>query len=1091
MSLASMKDVAGYVSRDNLAALLAPLPREDVDLGHYTFLPYVRSGIAAGLTDPWDWTSSSRGGVEVTLPVVDATGASHPVPTQKLSVLGPGDVAGFDIAQVVRTHPTAGDRNASNDDLVAVDLDRPDLPWMFTPAGPKNGQLMPWLQLVVVPDTGTQLQPGRAGALDRLVTTSEQLHPLDAAWAYAHAQLIGPPAAGSLQQRLSDANAPLNCSRLLSPRRLEPQTAYVAAVVPTFLAGRQAGLGLEPGPTLERAWHDGEGEVTLPVYYSFSFATGERGDFEYLAHELVGVPAPYSVGYRWLDTSSPAPGLEEPDLEATGRVQVVAGPLVSPAKGPAAGELPRPDEASQAWSDSRTAELASRLGEGPPDDPRVAPPLYAGSHLARTTTDGAPDWFRDVNLVAKDRVVAGLGARVVQMDQEKLMAAAWQQVRGVDAANRALRLAQLARQLGASLHARHLSELDASALLGVTRAVHTRLLEAPERTLALTVRGSALPEAVASVAWRRFVRPAARLTRLPETDPASRQQMLASLVAGSGTVARDWRYDYVAPDAVTRVSDVALALVPDAVAATLPNGWADTLRTSLPAGPALPDLLAAPDLLSGVDLAAVSNQVARTIASQLLARSLAAAPAAGDERDPARLLVAASQAAVVTRLLSAAAQVTDVVVLPEEVAKRLALPLFQRHAGRPLPVKTSDLSAYVERIRQACEKAGLSAEFGAHADRSEQLGVALETAFDAGRFVEALGGIGRALVARGGLVDIERDPLQIAQHRLLAELHPAVTVTARVTGRLSGVTSALPSWLRPGWFTGGLVEPIMAAPHFHLPMALRLYAYDKEWLMPGAAALKPHQAVSLLETNNVFVEAFMLGLNTEMANELLWRGYPTDRRGTYFSSFWRRVDDLRSEIHRFGDGQLGDHVDPALGDKIVLFVRGDLVRRYPALVAHAMIQVDLDEHGVPSFEAPTAAAAIETLFQVPLAPDVLLVGFDLTPERVNGAENIWFTLSENPTEPRFGLDEPRPAADPDPPEPLPHAARNSLDWADPALSGGLFLLPDTWLPGRVDPALASYATDAARFAHIVFQLPSRAAYRGRDLIASVQAAAHD
>ena len=477
-----MKDLAGYVSKESLAALRAPVPRENVDLGHYTFLPYVRSGIAAGLIEPWDWTSSSRGTVEVSLPVVDAAGTSHPVPTQKLSVLGPGDVAKFDVAQVVRTHPTAGDRNASNDDLVAVDLDRPDLPWMFTPAGPKNGQLMPWLQLVVVPDTRAQLQPGRGGALDRLVTTSDQLHPLDAAWAYAHAQVIGPPGAGSFQQRLADSNAPLNCSRLLSPRRLDPQTAYVAAVVPTFLAGRQAGLGLEPGPTLERAWHDGEGEVTLPVYFSFTFSTGERGDFEYLAHELVGVPAPYSVGYRWVDTSSPAPGLEEADPDATGRVQVIAGPLVSPATGPGPGELPRPDEASQQWSGARTTELAGRLGEGPPDDPRVAPPLYAGSHVARTTTDAAPDWFRDLNLVAKNRVVAGLGARVVQMDQEKLMAAAWQQVRGVDAANRALRLAQLARQLGASLHTRHLSELDAPALLGVTRSVHAKLLEAPERT---------------------------------------------------------------------------------------------------------------------------------------------------------------------------------------------------------------------------------------------------------------------------------------------------------------------------------------------------------------------------------------------------------------------------------------------------------------------------------------------------------------------------------------------------------------------------------------------------------------------------------
>jgi hypothetical protein len=591
------------------------------------------------------------------------------------------------------------------------------------------------------------------------------------------------------------------------------------------------------------------------------------------------------------------------------------------------------------------------------------------------------------------------------------------------------------------------------------------------------------------VAWRRFVRPAARLTQLPGGDASARAQLLSGLVADPGGVARDWRYDYTAPDGITGISDVAIGLVPDAITATLPGGWADELRTSLPAGPALPDILASADLFGRVDAAEVSSEIAKTIGAQLLARTLAAAPAAADERDPSQLLIAASQAGQLNSLLSAAAQVTDVVVLPDAVVKRLGLAAYQRHTGQPLPVKINDLLAYINRIRAECERAGLSAEFGAHGDQGEQLRAALNTAFDAGSFIEGLGQIGRGLVAPGGLVDIDRDPLQIAQHRLLAELNPAVTVTARITGRLSGPTSALPSWLRPDWFIGGLVEPIMAAPHFHIPMALRLYEYDKEWLMPGVAALKPHQAVTLLETNNIFVEAFLLGLNTEMANELLWRGYPTDRRGTYFSSFWRRVDDLRSEIHLFDNAELGGHVVAALGKKIVLFVRGDLVRRYPAVVAHAMIQKDLDQNGVPSFEAPTAAGAIETLFQVPLAPDILLVGFDLTPEQVlDPAHNIWFTLSENPTEPRFGLDEPRPADDPDPPEPVPHATRNALDWADPALAGGLFLQPNSWLPGRVDPTLSNYATDAARFAHIVFQLPSRAAYRGRDLIAQIQAA---
>ena len=38
----------------------------------------------------------------------------------------------------------------------------------------------------------------------------------------------------------------------------------------------------------------------------------------------------------------------------------------------------------------------------------------------------------------------------------------------------------------------------------------------------------------------------------------------------------------------------------------------------------------------------------------------------------------------------------------------------------------------------------------------------------------------------------------------------------------------------------------------------------------------------------------MVGLNHEMARELLWREYPTDQRGSYFRQFW----DTAIAIHR-------------------------------------------------------------------------------------------------------------------------------------------------------------------------------------------------
>jgi hypothetical protein len=52
-------------------------------------------------------------------------------------------------------------------------------------------------------------------------------------------------------------------------------------VVPTFEAGRLAGLGLDNTGVagMKLAWTPASGTVSLPVYYQWSFATGPQGDF--------------------------------------------------------------------------------------------------------------------------------------------------------------------------------------------------------------------------------------------------------------------------------------------------------------------------------------------------------------------------------------------------------------------------------------------------------------------------------------------------------------------------------------------------------------------------------------------------------------------------------------------------------------------------------------------------------------------------------------------------------------------------------------------------------------------------------------------
>ncbi len=84
---------------------------------------------------------------------------------------------------------------------------------------------------------------------------------------------------------------------------------------------------------------------------------------------------------------------------------------------------------------------------------------------------------------------------------------------------------------------------------------------------------------------------------------------------------------------------------------------------------------------------------------------------------------------------------------------------------------------------------------------------------------------------------------------------------------------------------GDDLEPIMAAPEFPQPMFETLQEVSNEWVLPGIGQLQP-ETLGLVEPNQKFIEAFMVGLNHEMARELLFREYPTDQRGTYFRNFW-------------------------------------------------------------------------------------------------------------------------------------------------------------------------------------------------------------
>ena len=213
------------------------------------------------------------------------------------------------------------------------------------------------------------------------------------------------------------------------------------------------------------------------------------------------------------------------------------------------------------------------------------------------------------------------------------------------------------------------------------------------------------------------------------------------------------------------------------------------------------------------------------------------------------------------------------------------------------------------------------------------------------------------------------------------------------------------------------LQTIMAHPTFPKPMYEDLRDLSADYLLPGIENIKQN-AICLLNTNQRFIEAYMLGLNYEMGRELLWREYPTDQRGTCFRQFWdvscapegKDLLDI-APIHRWAAlTNLGTHgrgMGPS--EDLVLLIRGELLYKYPNTIIYA-IPAKLGNGRVePDFDAE----AKFPVFRGTIPPDIAFLGFiGLTDRQAKGVEDPqnsdeagwYFVLQEQLGEPRFGFD---------------------------------------------------------------------------------------
>ena len=256
-----------------------------------------------------------------------------------------------------------------------------------------------------------------------------------------------------------------------------------------------------------------------------------------------------------------------------------------------------------------------------------------------------------------------------------------------------------------------------------------------------------------------------------------------------------------------------------------------------------------------------------------------------------------------------------------------------------------------------------------------------------------------------------------------AQINPKNTIMARFE-TMRGNSAAL------GVRALAATSPI--GPVFKEPTYKYLSEGNTDFILPGLDKI-PQNRVAILQTNNAFIESYLMGLNHEMAREFLWREFPTPLNATFFDQFWDGRDTVNTNPdiqpilnwqinkslgkHGQGGGQGGGGGGQGGSDNIVVVIRGDLLRKYPNTEIF-MVKADWENQQLGSHKLTPELNKPEDwtnnspnlrrpIFSARIEPDYVLLGFNLGVQEVKGdTQNAgwFFVMKERAGDVHFGLD---------------------------------------------------------------------------------------
>lgn len=1046
-----------------------------IEISRYQFHSWARKGIASTIEEADDLGaggSTQMQRAEITLPVVLNT-----TPVAKgFSLIGPGDIIGINRDMIVRTQPLNWITDFEPNYLVFAEFYDEDFLWRYTPASPKDpaqpdgpptDKLRPWLFLAVLKEDEFERTKRKVPVPSITFKSNDVFPPANETWLWAHVHSdsnIPDDETNTLEEFLIALNKNVTTDpdqlycRLMSPRKLDPNTAYYAFLIPAFETGRLSGLGeseekIKNIITQAPSWSASGANGEMPVYYEWFFRTGANEDFESLIRKLVPVEMDKRVGLRDMDCSEP--GFIKAD--GTGPLPAASPSVIKlegALKSPKAVSTIYPDHADQFQGElEKIVNLPITIigSDADTGDPIISVPLYGGKHAKKNPDDDIPldiakdTWLHDLNKDPRTRVGAGFGTLAIQKNQESYMRKAWEQVQKIIDANKQIKATVFQMNVALKLTQKIFNNLSPNVLMAMSRPVLSRIMGSPT-TIYQQIKESRLPSAVFSGAFRKLAAP---------------NRAFSKKNAGS----RSFNYERI----VTGLNDGTLKPEPPKV---IPGG-VFTLKDAA-------DKIFTPKQPAWL-LWLIENKKAVAIA--LLVLFLVLAFASGLFVLFIGLAAATAGGYVYVSRLGGDKTAAETVVDPEKQVESLA-------SIPPQPNFSLKLEA----------------ESGAPPATTTRSGA---DSVEADNYRRALTEMSKRVALNLPVREPEALVIDNAHAKIRAGIDPRITFPKRLKALLTF----------PGYVSldePKAIFPAMAYPDIEDPMYKKLTDISDEAFLPNLKFID-NNTISLLKTNSKFIESYMVGLNHEMGRELLWREYPTDQRGSYFRQFWdvsgiispstpdgtltpaekAKFKDI-TPLHTWTENDLlGKHNNRVSetpdDEQLVLTIRGDLLKKYPNTLVFAQKAIaapegDEDSDDGKKIERELSEADFRTKVKFPLyraevAPDIKFFGFDLTENRATGSvpapdtDNLgwFFVIMQAPGSPVFGMDITFNQGD------------DGLSWDDLSwenFDAEIKFITKTVTPtiNPIPPETIEWATDSASMAYILFQKPNMVAVHASKML---------